>query len=163
MPPWLLSRLPDWAKPATTWLLQPSVLIALGVFSAVVFVASLIGVPMFLARMPAHFFSARERERFSVPPPTRSRWRWRRTARIARNALGTLLLLMGVATLVLPGQGILTILVALCLVDFPGKHRLLRRIVASPRVFAAINSLRQRAGQPPLDRSMLTQDEAGHD
>ena len=161
MPPWLLSRLPDWAQPALGWLLQPWVVGALGVFSAVVFVASLVGVPMFLARMPAHFFTARERERYSVPPPARSRWR--RTARIARNALGALLLLLGVATLVLPGQGLLTILVALCLMDFPGKGKLVRRIVASPRVFRVINSFRRRAGQPPLDRAVLTQDRAQDD
>ncbi len=163
MLPWLLSTLPDWARPAISWLLQPSVLATLGVFSAVVFVASLVGVPMFLARVPAHFFTARERERYSVPPPARSRWRWRRTACVARNALGIVLLLLGVATLVLPGQGLLTILVALCLVDFPGKHKLLRRIVASPRVFNVINSLRRRAGHPPLDRALLTQDQAQND
>jgi len=163
MPTWLLSRLPDWAQPAITWLLQPSVLVALGVFSAVVFVASLIGVPIFLARMPAHFFTARERERLSLPPPARSRWRWRRTARIARNALGIVLLLLGVATLVLPGQGLLTIFVALCLLDFPGKRKLIRRIVASPRVLRTINSLRERAGQTPLDRVTLTQDQTQND
>ena len=51
--------------------------------------------------------------------------------------------------LVLPGQGILTILAGIMLLDFPGKHRLLRWIVAHPQVLRTLNWLRRR-GHPPL-------------
>jgi len=40
--------------------------------------------------------------------------------------------------------------VALVLLDFPGKGRLLRRIVAQPTVFNALNWLRKRSGCEPL-------------
>ena len=67
-----------------------------------------------------------------------------------RNALGAVLLAAGIAMLVLPGQGLLTILLGLMLVDFPGKRRAERALVARPNVFEALNWLRAKAGRPPL-------------
>ena len=84
-----------------------------------------------------------------------------RTARTARTALaGSVLLLLaaGVVMLLAPGQGLLTIMVALLFLDFPGKRRLQRRIVASPRVLRALNAMRRRAGQPPLQLAAINQD-----
>ena len=135
------------------WLLEPAVLGALAAASVLLFVASIVGVPFFLVRMPSDYFSRRERNRLGLDVPTRARWR--RAAELAKNLLGILLLVAGVAMLVLPGQGVLTLFVALLLVDFPGKRKLQRRIVARPRVLGAINALRRRAGQPPLERELL--------
>ncbi|HEU4479438.1 MAG TPA: hypothetical protein VFR80_13045, partial [Pyrinomonadaceae bacterium] len=59
--------------------------------------------------------------------------------------LGVLLSLPGV-----PGQGILTILLGIMLLDFPGRRSLERRIVGWPKVFNAINKLRRRFDKPPL-------------
>jgi len=52
--------------------------------------------------------------------------------------------------LVLPGQGLLTILAGLVLLHFPRKHELLRWIVSRPAVLASANWVRHRAGRPPL-------------
>jgi len=60
------------------------------------------------------------------------------------------LLLMGIAMLVLPGQGILTMLIGISLLDFPGKRTLEKKIVCHPSVHRAIDKIRQRAGQSPL-------------
>ena len=49
-----------------------------------------------------------------------------------------------------PGQGMLTILIGLMLLDVPGKRRLERRIVGRRRILQAINRLRKRFGRPPL-------------
>lgn len=43
-----------------------------------------------------------------------------------RNVLGAILLVAGIAMLVLPGQGVPTILISLGLMNFPGKYRLER-------------------------------------
>jgi hypothetical protein len=53
--------------------------------------------------------------------------------------------------LLLPGQGILTILIGLMLLDFPGKRRLERRLVQQPSVWRAINWMRAKAHQPALE------------
>ena len=69
---------------------------------------------------------------------------------IAKNILGVVLLLIGIVTLLLPGQGLLTILIALLLLDLPGKYQVERWIMSRRGVNRAINWLRGRAGRPPL-------------
>jgi len=69
---------------------------------------------------------------------------------VAKNAAGVVFVLAGLAMLVLPGQGILTILIGLTLVNFPGKRSLEKRIVRQEKVCFAINWMRSRAGRPPL-------------
>jgi hypothetical protein len=49
-----------------------------------------------------------------------------------------------------PGQGVLTILLGIMLLDFPGKRGLEASIVRRPRVLHAINSVRGRFDKPPL-------------
>ena len=52
--------------------------------------------------------------------------------------------------LVLPGQGLLTLLVGFLLVDAPGKYRLERWLVSRKAVLRPINWLRRRKGRQPL-------------
>jgi hypothetical protein len=49
-----------------------------------------------------------------------------------------------------PGQGILTILLGLIMLDIPGKRPLEARIIKRPTVLSAINRLRARFKKPPL-------------
>ena len=49
-----------------------------------------------------------------------------------------------------PGQGILTILMGVMLVDFPGKHAAERWLLTRRGVLTAINALRGKLGKPPL-------------
>ncbi len=52
--------------------------------------------------------------------------------------------------LALPGQGLLTIIVGLIFLDFPGKYRLERKIIGNHAIFSGINWIRDKAGKPPL-------------
>lgn len=115
--------------------------------STVMFVGGLVLMPVLLIRMSPDYFLHSE--------PAPESWRSRHPAlrisiRIIRNLLGVLLLLAGLAMLVLPGQGIMTILVALSLLNFPGKRSLELRIVRQGPVLQAINWIRSRARRPPL-------------
>lgn len=74
----------------------------------------------------------------------------RMSAAAAKNAIGLVFLLAGIAMLVLPGQGVITILIGLTLIDFPGKRKLERKIVSQKKVLSAINWMRANAGKPPL-------------
>jgi UPF0716 family protein affecting phage T7 exclusion len=69
----------------------------------------------------------------------------------AKNVLGVILLIAGAIMLLTPGQGIITMLIGLALIDVPGKRALETWIVGRPRVLAAINRLRARYGHPPLE------------
>jgi hypothetical protein len=61
---------------------------------------------------------------------------------VLKNVLGWVL--------ILPGQGLVTILIGLVLSDFPAKFALERRLACTPAIFNALTWLRGRAGHPPL-------------
>jgi hypothetical protein len=70
---------------------------------------------------------------------------------VGKNVLGVVLAVAGVMMLVTPGPGIVTLLAAVILLDFPGKRALEQRFLALPAVLATINKMRQRANRPPLE------------
>jgi uncharacterized membrane protein YesL len=72
---------------------------------------------------------------------------------LARNLAGALLVIVGAVMALpgVPGQGLLTMLIGLTLLSFPGKRRLERRILRVPAVLRAINRLRARFARPPLE------------
>ena len=51
---------------------------------------------------------------------------------------------------VIPGPGILILVLGVILLDFPGKRRLEQWLVRRATVLNAMNRLRQRYGKPPL-------------
>lgn len=69
-----------------------------------------------------------------------------------KNLLGVVLVALGIVMSIpgVPGQGILTILLGIMLLDFPGKRDLEHRLVSRPRVLDAINKLRRRFGKARL-------------
>jgi hypothetical protein len=70
--------------------------------------------------------------------------------RLGKNLLGLVFVLAGLAMLVLPGQGLLTLLIGLLLLDFPGKRAIERRLVARPTLRAFLDRMRAKRGAPPL-------------
>jgi hypothetical protein len=76
-----------------------------------------------------------------------------RVLRLLRHLLGVLLILIGLILSIpgVPGQGLLTILAGLFISEIPGTNRLLRRLLRSPKVLAAVNALRGRYKHPPLE------------
>ncbi|GIS91442.1 MAG: hypothetical protein CM1200mP20_14830 [Pseudomonadota bacterium] len=70
---------------------------------------------------------------------------------IIKNTIGIVLLLLGGAMLVLPGQGILTILIAIGLLDFPGKSRLERYIVLRPSIRRMMTGFDRGPAAKPLN------------
>ena len=70
--------------------------------------------------------------------------------RIGRNILGWLLIVGGVAMLILPGPGLVIVLLGIMLADFPGKSRVQRWILSRGSVLKSANWLRRKFGKPPL-------------
>jgi hypothetical protein len=116
----------------------------LGGASLLMFIGSIIAVPLVVVRLPNNVL---RRERKLV----RNWPRYLSFPFIAlKNVFGVLFLLSGLAMLVLPGQGLLTLFVGLLLVDFPRKRVLVRRVLGNKRVLRSINRLRARFGKPEL-------------
>ena len=117
----------------------------LGGASLLMFAGSLVAVPLVLVRLPKDYL---RREHKLVQE-------WPRCLflpfLVLKNAFGALFFLSGLAMLVLPGQGLLTLFIGLVLLDFPRKQLLVRRILGSRRFLRVINRLRARFGKPGLE------------
>jgi UPF0716 family protein affecting phage T7 exclusion len=112
-----------------------------------IFVASLFIVPAVIVRMPPDYFAHRKRP---VGQFGQSHRAIRIAYKVGKTLLGVLLIAAGMAMLVLPGQGLLTMLIGFFLLEFPGKYRLEQWLVSRPRVLKSINWLRKRAKREPL-------------
>jgi hypothetical protein len=71
---------------------------------------------------------------------------------ILKNLAGGLLVFLGLVLSVpgIPGQGLLTVLIGLVLIDFPGKRKVERAILRRPQIRETVGRLRRRFGKPPL-------------
>ncbi len=128
------------------WLRYQREVWMLGIASAGMLVISAMLIPYLIVRLPADYYAERNHRRrvFQHKPMLRILFL------AAKNTLGGLLLVAGILMLVLPGQGILTILAALALLDFPRKRALEMRILHTPAVLKSVNWLRRRSGREPL-------------
>lgn len=114
----------------------------------VTFTISLAIVSFIMVKIPTDYFrKGTARELWSDKPRV-----IRSLAVLAKNLLGVLLVALGIVMSVpgVPGQGILTILLGIMLLDFPGKRDLEYRLVSQPRVLSSINKLRHRFGKESL-------------
>jgi len=119
----------------------------LGGLSILTFFGTLLVIPIILAKMPADYF-VREVHR------EKHRTGFYQTVHyfllILKNLIGVLFLVTGFAMLFIPGQGVLTILIGISLMNFPGKRRLEKKIVQKPSALSAINWIRSKAGKGHL-------------
>jgi putative transmembrane protein PGPGW len=135
---WLLSTVQQYISTDT--------LVTLTVLSVVFFIGSLIAIPYILVRLPADYFDTR------IPRP------WmedhhpilRVVGHIVKNAVGAIFLFVGFLMLFLPGQGVLTMLIGVSMLDFPGKRKVEAALIGQPTVLGVINSMREKFGKPPL-------------
>jgi len=119
----------------------------LGIFSAVSVVVAIFLTPWAISLLsPDYFMPGRDRTRTFGSRHPIIRW----TGLILKNVVGAGLVISGIALLALPGQGLLTILVGLALMNFPGKRALELWLIRLPMVLRAMNWIRKRGGREPL-------------
>src|SRR6476659_7389184 len=117
-------------------LAKMAIWVGLFLFSVVV---SFLAIAIVMIKIPPNYFSTHYERDFL---PNSSLWfRW--GAVILKNVLGVFLILLGIILSLpgVPGQGILTILLGLIMLDIPGKRPLEARIIQRPTVLAAVNRL----------------------
>jgi hypothetical protein len=124
--------------------------VAVAVAATLASIAFTLGAGAFVAvRLPADYFVVVERP---LPLAGRS-LALRVAARVAMNLAGLILVAAGIVLSMpgVPGQGVLTILLGIMLLDFPGKRRVEAALVRRPMVHKGINALRARWKKPPID------------
>ena len=106
-------------------------------------------VSIILVKLPAdHFRKNRKKTKFWDGPRP-----WLNALGIiGKNIGGILLVALGIVLSLpgVPGQGLLTILLGIMIMDFPGKDRLEQKLLSRPSIVNAINRLRGRFNKPPL-------------
>lgn len=135
---WLLSTVEQYVSTDT--------LVTLTVVSLVFFVGSLIAIPYVLVRLPADYFDIRiPRSWMENHHPI-----LRLVGHLVKNAIGAIFLFAGFLMLFLPGQGLLTMLIGISMLDFPGKRKIEAKIIGQQTVLGVINGMREKFGKPPL-------------
>jgi hypothetical protein len=136
-----------WEWLAEFWASLTLARVAFGTFVFLIsLVLSLVIVGIVMVKIPENYFSSHYQHDFM---PNRS-WMTRWGAVIGKNVAGLILVIWGVIMLVGPGQGILTILIGLILMDIPGKRPLEARLIKRPVILAAVNNFRAKYNKPPL-------------
>jgi hypothetical protein len=125
-----------------------SVLIGASIFVGS-FLINLAIVSIILVNLPANYFSKSRKTKFWAGP----RPAIHAAKVIGKNIAGVLLVALGVVLSLpgVPGQGLLTILLGVMLLDFPGRDRLEQKLLSKPSIVSTINGLRGRFGKPPLE------------
>lgn len=121
-----------------------SILIIIGIISAILFIVSLVAMPFLVAKIPVDYFDENK-----IDWQQQANWK-SNVLRSLKNVAGVIILIAGVIMLVTPGQGILSILLGIMLIDFPNKRYWERRLVNNPNVLSTLNWMRTKVGAEPL-------------
>tara|TARA_B100000767_G_C19751781_1_gene531146 strand:+ start:1821 stop:2261 length:441 start_codon:yes stop_codon:yes gene_type:complete len=124
-----------------------SILISLGGLSILILLLSIVGMGWFIAQIPEDYFIHDKRQA--------KQWnKYSSEAKIAimisKNILGGIMIIGGLFLLILPGQGLLTMIIGLLLIDYPGKFKLEQKIISIPSIFKSLNWFRAKAKKSNL-------------
>jgi len=119
----------------------------LTIASVICLIVSPLIVSWMVIQLPSDYFSYPKRQKYqwvNQVPIIRGGWIF------LKNILGVVFVIGGIAMLVLPGQGILTIIVGLFLMDFPYKYKVESWIIKRPVILKTVNRLRVKAKRDTL-------------
>ncbi len=140
-----LERFPllyDWLQTHGSWLRYASLI------SLITFAGTILAIPLLILAIPDDYFSnpGRHIRHFIIKHPLIGI-----IVLTVKNIIGIVFLLVGFVLLFIPGQGLLTILIGLIMVDFPGKYKIERRLVEKPGVLQGINRIRTKFQRSPIE------------
>ena len=116
----------EWFNDLWASLTVGRVLLGVGLFLTSLLI-SFAAIGLVMVKIPANYFSSHYKQDF-LP---NSSWAVRWGAVILKNILGLFLIVLGIILSLpgVPGQGVLTILLGLIMIDIPGKRPLEARII----------------------------------
>lgn len=139
----------DWLLEQWNWLRErEDIFVWIGGFSLGTLIVSFITVPVVIRRMPHDYFleTSEGAEAIRKQHPV-----LRISFLILKNLLGSILVLGGLIMFVTPGQGVLTLVIGLLLMNFPGKRWLEIRLIRLKPLKRAVDWMRHRAGSRPIE------------
>jgi hypothetical protein len=120
----------------------------MGLSSVLMFFGTLLCLSVIIVMLPKDYFLTKNTsvQKFPIDRPV-----IRIIYIIIKNIVGFFLILAGMAMLVLPGQGLLSLLIGISISSFPGKRRLIRIIIRRKAILKTANWLRRKTDRPPLE------------
>ena len=129
--------------------MNSDLLFLLGSLSIFILIISVFMMVLIISFLPEDYFKSENRNLISSVQNSRYPL-LKLLVLITKNFFGVLLLLSGIFMLVLPGQGILTIITGLVFMDYPGKYKFERKLLRQKGVINSINWIRSRLSKPSL-------------
>tara|TARA_A200000113_G_scaffold60515_1_gene51858 strand:- start:1834 stop:2265 length:432 start_codon:yes stop_codon:yes gene_type:complete len=129
--------------------MNSDLLFLLGSLSIFILIISVFMMVLIISFLPEDYFRSENRNLISSVQNSRYPL-LKLLVLITKNFFGVLLLLSGILMLVLPGQGILTIITGLIFMDYPGKYKFERKLLRQKGVINSINWIRSRLSKPSL-------------
>ena len=129
--------------------MNSDLLFLLGSLSIFILIISVFMMVLIISFLPEDYFKSENRNLISSVQNSRYPL-LKLLVLITKNFFGILLLLSGVLMLVLPGQGILTIITGLVFIDYPGKYKFERKLLRQKGVINSINWIRSRLRKPSV-------------
>jgi len=126
----------DFLKDHAEWLIT---------FSVIIFITTLILVPTIIVHLPVDYFSEIKRQTVDSKQPA-----IKILINIIKNISGGILVLAGLVMLFAPGQGLITLLTGIMIMNYPGKYRLERWLIIRFHLLTPINWYRARHHREPL-------------
>ena len=114
--------------------------------SLLTLVVTCVTLPILILRLPPTYFLEDDR-----PRPLSRFLPLHYVLMALKNLLGLAFVLLGILLLFLPGQGLLTLVIGLTIMNYPGKFAIERWLARRPGVLRAMNWLRVRFDKPPLE------------
>ena len=118
-----------------------TILTWVGIISTFCFFASLALIPVIISKLPEDYFL-----KLFLPDKNKQS----HILRLLRYLLGILLLAAGILMLFLPGQGLLTMILGLSLLDFPGKQQIVESLLQNKSIRNALNWIRKKQSATPF-------------
>ena len=116
-----------------------------GSISLFVFLFSLLSIKWLVSLIPEDYFINKKDSKIK----TSNIFIWY-IVLIFKNIIGYSLILGGIMMLVLPGQGLFTIIIGLMMSNYPGKYYIEKKFIAIPTILKSINWLRRKSNKPPI-------------
>lgn len=133
----MLENFTDFVSPMSEWMSY------IAIASIVFFIVSIVLIPKIIARIPSNYFIVRSNTSVSSSASV-----GKLILSILRNIIGSFLIFCGIVMLITPGQGLLTILAGLFILDFPGKFKLELYLIKKPSVLKTLNWIRHKQNVP---------------
>ena len=129
--------------------MNSDLLFLLGSLSIFILIISVFMMVLIISFLPEDYFKSENRNLISSIQNSRYPL-LKLLVLITKNFFGVLLFLSGILMLILPGQGILTIITGLVFMDYPGKYKFERKLLRQKGVINSINWIRSRLSKPSL-------------